>query len=196
MTNAEKIVENLDFIIKNLSKKIGENLYSIGKYNLTLVHIAAIGGDTEALEDCKRAGLDMEAKDNRGMTPAHLAALNGHTEALKYLESIGANLEAKSNHNMTPAHLATFFGKTETLKYLVEEVGVCLKIINKYGETLLDMAYARSDWEKNQEIINLLIKAGAKTGEELREEEKQKAAFGRAGRPCDDGNNGHSGKKA
>ncbi len=156
------------------------------KYGMTPAHRAAIYGDTETLKVCRRE--DIKAKDDLGMTPAHYAAMNGHIEALKYLvEEAKVNVNVKDKYGRTPAHCAAWFGKTGTLKYLIEEVVVYVNIINKNGKTLLDVAYQRFRLEKKEEmkeIIDLLIRKGAKTGEKLREEKRKTFKVGEV---CDEG---------
>ncbi len=192
--------------IKDLFKEIGVDIEAKDKNGGTSVHRAALNEYTEALKYLNEAGVDMKAKDNHGMTPVHDAALGGCTKALKYLiEEAGANVNAIDDVGMTPAHYAARDGHLEALKYLIEEAGADVNVQDINGYTPLDTAYQsfreeermEERWGKERlkekkelkEIINLLKKAGAKTGEELRGEKKQEDTFERAGRPCDDGNN-------
>ncbi len=132
----------------------------------------------------------MEAKDFYDlMTPAHWAAMRGQTEALRCLKELGANVnDIYDRYNTTPVQLATQHGHTEALKYLVEEAKVDKNTIDALGRTLLDWAISGKDTEMG----NILRENGAKTGEELRKEEKQEDTLERAGRPCDNGNKGPS----
>ncbi len=182
-----------------------KNKYTNGNYynyfGRTPAHRAAIEGDTEKLKDCKRA--DLEAKDNNGITPVHLAAMmNRHTKALKYLiEEVKVNLNVQDIKGMTPVHYAAG-NNVGGLKVLIENKAK-LSVQDINGKTPLDIAYEHFRLEERlekkkelKEIINLLIKAKAKTGEELREGEKQKFPPKKVFNVCSPGNKGLPGKKA
>ncbi len=192
--------------MKDLFKKIGVDIEAKRESGLTSAHFAAWYGYTEILKVLEGAGVDIGAKNNDGMTPAHFAAQEGHTEVLKCLRELGADLEVEDNHGRTPLSIAINSGGEdgypETERYLVEEVKVNVNIINKKGDTLLDLVNRRERRGCNTiKIKDLLIRNGAKTGEELREEEKQedlskKVAYGRAASPCKKGIKVNSRKKS
>ncbi len=90
----------------------------------------------------RKAGANVNVyRDKYGRKPVHRAAIGGDTEKLKVCKGLGVDMEAEDRYGNTPAHYAVLNGRTETLKYLIEEVGVNVNIINKKGETPLDLAY-------------------------------------------------------
>ncbi len=181
--------------MKDLSKKAvdiyGGYLNERDYEGRTLDHLAAMIGDTKKLKVCKRAEVDMEAKDNYSLTPVHLAAINGHTETVKYLiEEAKVNLDVEDENGMTPLYYAIKYGKFETAELLVE-AGANPNIMNKDGKTVLDLVnYLESEGYIMKKIKDSLIKAGAKTGKQLDEEEKKqkvpkKAPSKRKPKVCD-----------
>ncbi len=186
--------------MKYLFEKVGANLKATGYFGRTPAHRAAIEGDTEKLKDCKRA--DLEAKDNNGITPVHLAAMmNRHTKALKYLaEEVEVNLNVQDIKGMTPTHYVAG-NNAGGLKVLIENKAK-LNVEDINGKTPLDIAYEHFRLEERlekkkelKEIINSLIKARAKTGEELRGEKKQKFPPQKVGSVCKKGGNRNNSRK-
>ncbi len=179
-------------------KEAGADMKAKDNEGRAPAHAAAVNGHTEALKCLRELGADMEDKDNFGITPAHGAIFSGNTETFIYLvEEVKVDVEAKTENGIKLIHFAILFEYTKMVECLIK-AKADLNAMDGDGRTPLDLInyFESRDIRVKKELKDLLVRNGAKTGEELREEEKQKAAFGRAGRPCDDGNNGHSGKKA
>ncbi len=192
-TKALRCLEELGVDIKEDRNKEGQ----------TLAHVAALRGYTGTfiylVEEVK---VDVEAKDKDGDKLIHLVVLIRDIGMLNCLEKAKADLNAIDGDGMTPIQLAILYRNTKMATYLLLSK-VDLNIINKKGETALDIAYkcfyfnllkvGKVGLKKEQlkKIIDSLIKAGAKTGKELREERKQEVDFERAGKVCDRGNKEH-----
>ena len=102
-------------------------------------------------------------------TSIHDAAAVGDIEAVKQLLSGGADVNAKDTDDaigMTPLHFAVANSHNEIVEMLLVNAGVNVKTGN--GLTALDLAESKGD----KEIIAILQKHGAKTGEELKAEGK------------------------
>lgn len=57
------------------------------RFNTSLLHAAAKGGDVEIIKTMLSRGLDANSKDSNGRTPSMIAKLNGKTEAVALLLS-------------------------------------------------------------------------------------------------------------
>ena len=155
----------------------------------TPLHWAAYYGHLEIAEILISRGADLDAEDPSYSTPLYLAAEQGHPKVVEFLISKGAEVNVKSSWSgYTPLHRAAW-GPVAMRKHLgAGEAGTVseaelnenyLKIVgmllekgakvnerDKEGETPLD--HARDDG--TDEIVALLIKAGAKS---FKDEEKK-----------------------
>jgi CubicO group peptidase (beta-lactamase class C family) len=128
------------------------------------IHLAALQGSVDAINDHIRAGSDLNEKDAFGSTPLIIAATFGKTEVAKALIEAGADLEIMSNDGSAPIHIATFFGRTEIVKALLE------KGANKYrrdfvGNTPLDIVAV--PFEFDQDMYDKVVGALGPLGLEL-----------------------------
>ncbi len=159
---------------------------------ITPLHNAA-RNNTDGLRVLIENKAKLNVQDGNGMTPLHEAATY-NTEALKVLIENKAKLNVQSIVGMTPAHLAAW-KNIEGLKVLIENKAK-LNVQDNNGKTPLDVVYESFREEERfgkerlkekkelKEIINSLKEAGAKTGEALREEKKQKDLSKKVGEVC------------
>jgi len=102
-------------------------------------------------------------KDNINATPLHFAVRGEHTGATQLLIDYGADVNLKgTNKNVTPLHLVSNKGHINVVKILLNH-DADINATDKDGETPLDYA-------KDDEIKQLLIARGGKTGAELNNE--------------------------
>ncbi len=138
--------------------KAGANPNALsGHCGETLLMIAALKGNLEALHALIKAGADLNAKDNHGQTPLMYAINGRHLEALHALIKAGADLNAKDNDGYTPLHIAEMYLDSPIFIALIK-AGPDLNAKNKYGQTPLMTAVVRGHSTKH---INVLIEAGA-----------------------------------
>ena len=102
------------------------------------IHLAAWGGDIEAVKQYLAAGADVDSKNVEGRTPLCRAVQYGKKDVIKLLIEEGADVNARMN-----------FGDT------------ALDYANVSGG--LGMSY-----EVQKEVVELLRKHGGKTREELK----------------------------
>ncbi|TNV87876.1 hypothetical protein FGO68_gene16169 [Halteria grandinella] len=86
------------------------------------------------------------------------AASDENLEKLQGLQSLGFNLALGDYDRRTPLHLAAFNGKLKAVKYLVEEGGVDVNPLDRWGATPLN------DAQSNMAISEYLKSKGGKEG--------------------------------
>ena len=142
------------------------------------IHEAAALGNIEVVKQFLDSGTDVNAKDETGGTPLDEAAGWGRKDIVELLISKGANVNAKfDGDGSTPLHLSAWRGHFETAELLIA-AGSQVNAQMEDGDTPLDLAERKSRRDTPQvkaakkEIVALLRKLGAKTGEELKDEGK------------------------
>ena len=83
---------------------------------LTLLHIAVINGDLDAVKRLVEEKANIETKNRRGYTPLQYALLREHVEVAQYLIESGAVIDEKNSEGATLLHLAAAKGLTEIVK--------------------------------------------------------------------------------
>jgi uncharacterized protein len=61
---------------------------------------------TEAIDLCLKAGVDINAADQRGQTAMHGAALKGYDQVVQFLADHGAKVDVKDKRGFTPLDMA------------------------------------------------------------------------------------------
>ncbi|XP_034741598.1 BRCA1-associated RING domain protein 1 isoform X2 [Etheostoma cragini] len=105
----------------------------------TLLHLAAIKGDVEAVKELLDQGADPNLKDNAGWTPLHEACNLGHLAVVEMLASRGALLNTPGYENDSPLHDAVRNGHTAIVKLLLQ-LGASQNVLNLYGKRPADYA--------------------------------------------------------
>lgn len=133
------------------SKK--ESVQTMTQENLVKPYIAAAEkGETAAVLEFLKKGVDINATDDRGRT-AVLAATHGdHPETVKALIEAGADLNIRDNRSDNPLLYAGAEGRLEILK-LVIAAGADTKLTNRYGGTALIPAAERGHVEIVRELL-------------------------------------------
>ncbi|KAM9347060.1 BRCA1-associated RING domain protein 1 [Symphorus nematophorus] len=105
----------------------------------TLLHLAAIKGDVEAVKELLDQGADPNLKDNAGWTPLHEACNLGHLAVVEVLVSRGALLNTPGYGNDSPLHDAVRNGHPAIVKVLLQ-LGASQNVLNLYGKRPADYA--------------------------------------------------------
>ncbi|XP_074550236.1 BRCA1-associated RING domain protein 1 [Halichoeres trimaculatus] len=105
----------------------------------TLLHLAAIKGDVEAVRELLDQGSDPNLKDNAGWTPLHEACNLGHLAVVEVLLSSGALLNTPGYENDSPLHDAVRNGHAAIVKLLLQH-GASQSVLNLHGKRPADYA--------------------------------------------------------
>jgi ankyrin repeat protein len=117
---------------------------------------AAAPSGLEAIKFIHQAGVDIDAKDERGWTAMHWAVLSKHVPTLQYLLGQGLSLASGGYADWKPLHLAADFGYVEVVRWL-KESGAELAALNGSNNTPVHLAAAKG----RLEVIRYLRDAGA-----------------------------------
>ena len=142
------------------------------------IYDAARDGNIEGVKQYITAGVDVNAKNKRGMTPLHYAAMKGREEIIKLLINGNADINAKTAKRATPLHYAAGSGHKEAVELLIAEgADINAKEKRAGSPTPLDAAKFVGQSHSPQlkaalkETADLLRKHGGKTGAWLKSEE-------------------------
>ncbi|TMS06189.1 BRCA1-associated RING domain protein 1 [Larimichthys crocea] len=105
----------------------------------TLLHLAAIKGDVEAVKELLDQGVDPNLKDNAGWTPLHEACNLGHLAVVEVLVSSGVLLNTPGYKNDSPLHDAVRNGHPAIVKVLLQH-GASQHVLNLHGKRPADYA--------------------------------------------------------
>ncbi|XP_071316267.1 BRCA1-associated RING domain protein 1 isoform X2 [Trachinotus anak] len=116
----------------------------------TLLHLAAIKGDVEAVKELLDQGADPNLKDNAGWTPLHEACNLGHMAVVEVLVLRGALLNTPGYENDSPLHDAVRNGHPAIVKLLLQH-GASQNVLNLHGKQPADYAVSLEMLEIFQE---------------------------------------------
>jgi fucose 4-O-acetylase-like acetyltransferase len=101
------------------------------------LHVAALQGNLDAIQQHIDAGSNLNEKDAYGSSPLIIAATFDRTDLAEALIDAGADLTITNNEGATPLHIAAFFCRTEIVQALLE-TGADKTLKNKAGHTALE----------------------------------------------------------
>jgi len=104
----------------------------------TNLHVAAIQGNLEAVQQHIKAGSNLNEKEpSRGSSPLITAVVFGQTEVARALIEAGAEVNFQNNEGSTALHSAALFCRAEIVKLLLEN-GADKTLKNNAGRIALD----------------------------------------------------------
>ncbi|WP_201402714.1 ankyrin repeat domain-containing protein [Kaistia sp. 32K] len=127
----------------------------------TALLLATHANQVAAAKALIEAGADVNAKDDIQDSPYLYAGARGHLEILKLTLDHGADLKSTNRFGGTALIPAAERGHVDTVRTLIE-AGVAVDHVNNLGWTaLLEAIILGNGGEKHQQIVQLLLSAGA-----------------------------------
>ena len=120
-------------------RKNGGDLFSLTRYGLTSMHIAAQGDQPFMLALLKDLGMSFVERDYKGATPLHWAAYLGCEMATAVLISWNVQIDSVDNEGYTPLHLSAIAGNARITRQLMLK-GASEDISDGKGRVPLDFA--------------------------------------------------------
>jgi ankyrin repeat protein len=88
-----------------------------GEHRMTLLHMAALGGNAECVE-AAAMNADVNAKTAYGHTPLHLAVIHDHVDAVRALLKLGADKRIPTHDGLLPANMCLRHYESQSLHLL------------------------------------------------------------------------------
>lgn len=127
----------------------------------TALLVATRADKVQAAKVLIDAGADVNAKDRINDSAYLYAGARGHLEILKMTLAHGADLASTNRYGGTALIPAAERGHVETVKTLID-AGVAVDHVNNLGWTaLLEAIILGNGGERHQQIVDILLKAGA-----------------------------------
>jgi len=123
--------------------------------------VATRANNVEAARAMIDAGADVNAKDRINDSPYLYAGARGHLEILKMTLAHGADLRSTNRYGGTALIPAAERGHVETVRTLID-AGVAVDHVNNLGWTaLLEAVILGDGGKRHQQIVEMLLDAGA-----------------------------------
>jgi ankyrin repeat protein len=137
----------------------GADLESRGRYDCTPLLQASKNGKINAEQCLLDCGANMDARDNIDFTPLFWVVCSGHVDSVRVLLQRGARTDDPhdSVFGRTVLHIRVRAGNIEVVRLLLEH-GMDVNARDREGKT-------PSQFTEQREILELLSKHGAKSGE-------------------------------
>ncbi|XP_071119088.1 ankyrin homolog [Haliotis cracherodii] len=108
------------------------------------------------------AGADIDHINSQGDTPLILASKRNYRNTVELLGSRGACADIQDKEGRTALHHAVDRDHNKIAEYLIGHLNVQLDVLDNLGRTAFYMAF----FQRNAELVELLIQAGADPGKE------------------------------
>ncbi|MFC5384551.1 ankyrin repeat domain-containing protein [Aquamicrobium segne] len=139
----------------------GTKIDSRNDSGATALLVATHANAVDAARVLIEAGADVNAKDNIHDSPYLYAGARGHLDILKLTLAHGADLKSTNRYGGTALIPASERGHVETVKTLIEAGSDVDHVNNLHWTALLEAVILGDGGLSHQQIVELLVKAGA-----------------------------------
>ncbi|XP_059450797.1 ankyrin repeat-containing protein BDA1-like [Corylus avellana] len=131
---------------------------SVAVYPETVLHIAAMSGQTEFVRELLKLKPDFATRLNKdGFSAIHLASANGFVETVRELLKFRRELALlKSSDGRTSLHCAAVAGRVQVIRELVGFFPDCIGEVTLRGETALHVAVKYNQFEAFEAMFDIL----------------------------------------
>ncbi len=126
----------------------------------TLMHTAALGGDSLTVKLLCDAGMSIDKTDNTGRTPLHHAAIAGNAVTAKTFIERGAQVDCRDGEGETPLMKAVRNNRSAAVKILLEH-GADPEVVVPAGDSAMNPLYTAAT-QGFDDVVRSLIDAGAR----------------------------------
>jgi len=106
--NVQEFLEDISDLPEFVERPI-PHVNSFGNFGNSPLKVAAVRGDTRAIQLLISAGAEINAINEDGETALHHAISQNHFEAAQLLLELGASTEIKNSFNMNPFEQISLF---------------------------------------------------------------------------------------
>ena len=128
-------------LVKYLIDNLRSDMKAANKAGSCAVHVAAMRGHVQVLEQLHKAGADIQLKDQENCQPIHLAVQGGHLRAAKFLLGLGVDPNTVENRKLTPLHLAVKGRHLEIVQELLRHtrsMAMPAAVLETKGDVVID----------------------------------------------------------
>ncbi len=152
--------------LEEISSSLGErDLDATDTVGRTAALIAAKAGRLDVLASLIGAGADINKQDNICLNPYLWGCISGNLDLVRMGVEAGADLTLLTRFGGVGIHPPAEKGHVEVVRYLAEQTDVNINLTNICGWTpLLEAIILRDGGPAQQEIVRLLLEAGADPG--------------------------------
>ncbi|XP_061190585.1 ankyrin repeat, PH and SEC7 domain containing protein secG-like [Saccostrea echinata] len=126
------------------------------KFDLTVLHYAALGGNVQIVRLLTEKDL-LEIRDKKGWTAFHLASYVGALDVLKFLIKKDIDITLEGNWGENVLHIACLRGHLNVCEFLMINYPELLYKKDFYGRTIFQYAADGEKWELLQYLVDLGI---------------------------------------
>ena len=154
---------------KVILQEIPKDILGQRPRTLSCLHLAAYIGSKELIGLYLAQGVDVNSQNSKGDTALLWAARWNHTEVMESLLKFGANPNIGNDKGSTALHWAVRYQHVNAVRILTSNKSIMINTQRKLGlisPTILSSALGC------QEIVKLLLDAGANVNQEIRGDER------------------------
>ncbi|GKZ34441.1 hypothetical protein AbraIFM66950_004716 [Aspergillus brasiliensis] len=103
-----------------LSKMSKDSMFAVNEFGRTILHCAALSGNTAIIQQILATSIDVNVKDSRGQTALHIIESTDNESCVAVLIEAGADVNILDNQGNPPIHRAAMSGRDGMLELYIK----------------------------------------------------------------------------